>query len=90
MFKENKEIIVLFVILAIGIYLIYYQDLEGYDSATFRSNDLDNYYLWRGYGHDAMDHERLNKYPYNYAPKPHPKRYTRYDPYFYQYGYGHL
>ena len=90
MFNKNKESIVLLVILAVGIYLLCGKNMEGYDSSTYRSNSLDDYYLWRAYGHNANDHERLKKYPYNYSPKAHPKRYTQYDPYFYQKGYGHL
>jgi len=65
-----------------------YSSIVGTTSAT--NGHMDDFYLWRAYGHDVYNHCRLGNYPYNYKPKPHQKRFNYYNPYFYNYGYGHL
>jgi len=89
------NLILIILVIAVALYFLNGGNLEGYDSVTGHHNteskgNLDDYYLWRAYGHDAYNQCRLGGYPYNYQPKSHPKRYTYYNPYFYNYGYGHL
>ena len=91
---ENNHLLLLLVVL-VSLALLYRQSMkEGYDSVTKRLNEsrniMEDYYLWRAYGHDVYDYNRLTRYPYNQKPLSHPKRYTHYNPAFYQYGYGHL
>ena len=88
------NLVLIIIALLVMMYLLNANKQEGYSSVTGHNTEsrgnLDDYYLWRAYGHDVYNHCNLRKYPYNYQPKEHPMRYTHYNPYFYQYGYGHL
>ncbi len=91
----NNQNLVLLLVVVVAILLLFGGGLsEGYDSVTARTNELgrgmDDYYMWRAYGSNVYDRCRLLKYPYNYQPKPRPGRFDYYNPYFFDYGYGHL
>jgi hypothetical protein len=83
-------------IIAIIILVLFIMDIvpvkEGYSTISVGNNygRIDPYYSWRAYDHDPYNFHKLNEFPYTYQPIPHPKRYTKYYPYNYHYGYGHL
>ena len=57
---------------------------------------VDPYYIWRTYNHDDWkiysqnDYQKYDEYPYDYKFKPYPRKFDRYDPYYYRHGYSTL
>lgn len=81
---DNKQVMIILVIVVVGIILLYgnFNIFEGYDSATYRNNEsrnvLANYYLWRPFGNHANDRCIKKQHPFTYYPHAHPMKYTDY------------
>lgn len=89
----NNLILIVVALVVLG--LLMQNKREGYTTVNadvYRPyGKVDPYYIHRAYSHKPYPCNvgKLKGYPYNYQPKAYHKRYVKYNPQFYMYGYGH-